>query len=159
MKRIVLMMMVIVFVSCSLNAQQRDTVYSNDWNKPNGFIGLSAKGDSIFRNEQVEAAFPGGSKEWTKYIVKNLNTDISTSIPVPPGKRFGRLTVVVDFLVNKQGKISEVSVENAGSFPDKFVKEAIRVISKSPDWIPAFQNGHNVSYKARQQISWINQPN
>jgi len=69
------------------------------------------------------------------------------------------LTVVVDFLVNKQGKISEVSVENAGSFPDKFVKEAIRVISKSPDWIPAFQNGHNVSYKARQQISWINQPN
>ena len=151
--------MIVVFVGCNLKAQQKDTVYSNDRNLPSGFIGLSPKGDSIFRSVQTEAEFPGGPTGWRTYLTRNLNTTIASTIPIPAGKRNGKLTLTVKFLVNKDGKISDVSVENADSFPKIFVKEAIRVISEGPNWVPAWQDGHAAFYWTHQNITWINQPN
>jgi protein TonB len=54
---------------------------------------------------------------------------------------------VVKFIVDKEGRVSEVE---ALSGPTELREEAMRVVRKSGNWIPAIQNGRNVkSYKSQ----------
>jgi protein TonB len=102
--------------------------------------------DSEFTTVQVEARFPGGAAEWYKFLERNLNRDLPTENGAPPG----RYPVVVSFLVDKEGNISEVKAENNPGYGT--AEEAVRVIKKGPRWIPALQNGRNVIYRQRQTI-------
>jgi protein TonB len=53
----------------------------------------------------------------------------------------------------ERGNISEVhAVNNPGyGTPD----EAVRVIKKSKQWIPAIQNGRNVIYRQNEAITFV----
>ncbi|WP_431217597.1 energy transducer TonB [Puia sp. P3] len=60
-------------------------------------------------------------------------------------------TVTVQFIVDKDGKVSEVralSGPETGGLRD----EAVRVIRNSGDWIPAIQNGRKVKSYKRQPV-------
>ena len=98
---------------------------------------------------QIEAKFPGGSQAWERFLQTNLNT----SLPVDNGAPSGSYTVIVSFLVDRQGNVSEVLALNDPGYgtPD----EAVRVIKKSKQWIPAIQNGRNVTYRQKQKITFI----
>ena len=102
--------------------------------------------DIEFKTVQIQAKFPGGDAEWRKYLERNLNRDL----PNQNGAPAGRYPVVVSFLVDKEGNISEVKAENNPGYGT--AEEAVRVIKKGPKWIPAVQNGRNVIYRQRQTI-------
>ncbi|MGI8951458.1 MAG: energy transducer TonB [Chitinophagaceae bacterium] len=98
-----------------------------------------------FKTVQIEAKFPGN---WTSYLQRNLNADV----PVQNGAPAGNYTVVVSFLVDKEGNISEVQALNDPGYG--IGAEAERVIKKGPKWIPAVQNGRNVIYRQKQPITF-----
>lgn len=105
--------------------------------------------DKVFTVVQIAAEFPGGLPAWTKYLERNLNRDLPVENGAPPGK----YTVVVSFIVAKDGTISDVAAENDPGYGTK--NEAIRVITKGPKWKPAVQNGRNVIYRHKQSITFV----
>ena len=105
--------------------------------------------DKIFTVVQIPAEFPGGLPAWAKYLERNLNRDLPVENGAPPGK----YTVVVSFIVAKDGKISDVVAENDPGYGTK--AEAIRVITRGPSWKPAVQNGRNVIYRHKQSITFM----
>ena len=104
--------------------------------------------DHEFGVVQIQAHFPGDIGAWTKFLQKNLNSDL----PVQNGAPAGIYTVVVSFVVDKTGVISDVQAENDPGYGTK--EEAIRAIRKGPNWIPAEQNGRKVIYRQKQSISF-----
>lgn len=101
-----------------------------------------------FKTVQIEAKFPGGPGEWRKYLERNLNNNTAAD----NGAGTGDYTVVVSFLVDKSGNISEVKAENNPGFGT--ADEAVRVIKRGPKWTPAVQNGRNVIYRQKQSITF-----
>ena len=105
--------------------------------------------DKVFTVVQIPAEFPGGLPAWTRYLERNLNSNIPTENGAPAG----RYTVIVAFTVSKTGAISDVQAENDPGYGTK--AEAIRVITRGPSWKPAVQNGRNVIYRHKQSITFV----
>ena len=105
-------------------------------------------GNMVFTTVQIPAEFPGGVNGWSRFLQRNLNSDI----PLDNGAPAGKYTVVVSFVVDKTGAISEVVAENDPGFGTK--AEAVRVITRGPAWKPAIQNGQQVKYRHRQSITF-----
>jgi protein TonB len=99
-----------------------------------------------FTSVQIQAQFPGGQSGWVRFLERTLNRDL----PVENGAPSGKYSVVVSFIVSKDGSISEVKAENDPGYGTK--EEAVRVIKKGPPWTPAEQNGRKVIYRQRQTI-------
>jgi protein TonB len=106
--------------------------------------------EGIFVTVQVEARFPGGMDAWKKYLERNLNSGAPVENGAPEGSK---LTVVVSFIVDKDGNVSEVKAENDPGFGTAV--EAVRIIRKSGKWNPAIQNGRNVIYRQRQSVTFL----
>ncbi len=104
--------------------------------------------DKPFTSVQIEAQFKGGMSEWIKYLERNLNKDIPSENGAPPAD-YG---VIVSFIVDRNGVISDVRAENDPGYGTK--AEAIRVIQKGPNWTPAQQNGRAVVYRQKQKITF-----
>jgi len=104
--------------------------------------------DKEFKTVQIEAKFPGGAGAWQKYLERNLNSNVPVDNGAPPGN----YTVIVSFLVDKGGNISEVQSLNDPGYGT--AGEAVRVIKKGPAWTPAVQNGRNVIYRQKQSITF-----
>jgi protein TonB len=105
--------------------------------------------DKVFTVVQIPAEFPGGLPAWSRYLERNLNSNIPTENGAPSG----RYTVIVAFTVSKTGAISDVQAENDPGYGTK--AEAIRVITRGPSWKPAVQNGRNVIYRHKQSITFV----
>jgi protein TonB len=98
---------------------------------------------------EIPAQFPGGKGEWQKYLERNLNS----GLPVENGAPAGKYVVILSFIVDKNGFISNVHAENDPGYGTK--EEAIRVVKKGPNWTAAIQNGRNVTYRHIQNIVFI----
>jgi TonB family C-terminal domain len=81
--------------------------------------------------------FPGGESELLAYIGKNLK------YPVIAQENGIQGTVIVRFVVSKTGDVEKVEVLR--SLDAACDKEAKRVVSSLPRWIPGRQNGANVA--------------
>ena len=104
----------------------------------------------IFTKVEQEAKFPGGLEAWKKYLERNLNANIAAD----NGASAGLYTVTLQFVVDKNGIISNIeTVQVPKACPD-CGNEAIRVIKKGPKWEPAIQNGNKVMYQAIQKITF-----
>ena len=102
----------------------------------------------IFEKVEIEASFKGGEGAWKKYLERNLNPNT----PVDNGAPEGTYTVYVQFVVSKDGSISDVkALTNHGYGMEA---EAIRVIKKGPAWVPAVQNGRQVNAYRKQPITF-----
>lgn len=105
--------------------------------------------NKVFEKVEVEASFKGGEREWTKYLQRNLDANVA----IENGANEGSYTVVVQFIVDKEGKISDVrALSNHGHGMEE---EAMRVIKRGPDWVPAIQNGRNVKAYRKQPITFV----
>ena len=105
--------------------------------------------NKVFEKVEVEASFKGGEREWTKYLQRNLDANVA----IENGANEGSYTVVVQFIVDKEGKISDVKA--LSSHGHGMEEEAMRVIKKGPDWVPAIQNGRNVKAYRKQPITFV----
>jgi periplasmic protein TonB len=104
--------------------------------------------NKIFEKVEVEASFQGGEGAWRKFLERNLNGNT----PVDNGAPEGTYTVYVQFVVSKDGSISDVKpLTNHGYGMEA---EAVRVIKKGPSWKPAIQNGRNVNAYRKQPITF-----
>ncbi|MFY7900398.1 MAG: energy transducer TonB [Chitinophagaceae bacterium] len=98
---------------------------------------------------QREAEFTGGRQGWANFLMKTLNPDVPTRKKAP----VGRYSVLISFLVNKDGSISEIKALNNPGYGT--MEEAIRVMKKSPKWQPGVQFNKIVLYRARQPITFV----
>lgn len=105
--------------------------------------------DQTFTKVEVEAKFPGGSEAWRKFLTRNLNA----SAPIDNGAAPGQYTVIVQFIVDKEGQVSEVKATTNHGFGME--EEAVRVIKKATKWEPAIQNGRQVKAYKRQPVTFI----
>jgi protein TonB len=100
--------------------------------------------DKTFTKVEIESDFPGGLSAWQRFLNKNLR------YPDDAVNNEIQGTVIVQFIVDKEGNVSDVS---AISGPEGGLREeAIRVIKKSGKWTPAIQNGRQVKSYKKQPI-------
>lgn len=108
-----------------------------------------------FTKVEVEAEFPGGDLGWRKFLMKNLKyKNIGRKIKFEEGETEIKQSIIVKFIVDKDGSLSEIMVENKDANP-LCIAEAIRVISLSPNWTAAKQNNRPVRAYRRQTISFL----
>jgi len=105
--------------------------------------------DQTFTKVEVEASFKGGEAAWRKYLERNLNA----SAPVDNGAPTGQYQVIVQFIVDKGGNISDVKALTSHGFGME--EEAVKVIKKGPAWEPAIQNGRQVKAYRKQPVTFI----
>ena len=127
-----------------------NSIVTNSFDKLGNIISKErvTSSDIIFTSAEIEPSFPGGLSAWVKYLQHNLRADL----PARQGAPAGKYVVFVDFIVNIDGTIGKVTSENDPRYGAR--EEAIRVISKSPNWIPAVQNGYPVKFCAKQLITF-----
>jgi protein TonB len=99
--------------------------------------------DKTFTKVEIESSYPGGPGAWSRYLNKSLRYPQEAQDNEIQG------TVVVQFIVDKEGNVSEVQ---AISGPKELHEEATRVIKKSGKWTPAVQNGRQVKSYKKQPI-------
>lgn len=104
----------------------------------------------IWTSVEVDAQFPGGMSKWLKFLERNCNGQVASDNGAPEG----RYTVVIRFVVDEQGNVSNlVSMTMHGYGMEE---EAMRVIRKAAKekWIPANQNGRAVKAYRSQPITF-----
>lgn len=83
-----------------------------------------------------KAEFAGGNAAMEKYIVANLKypekLDTDTTIKTR--------NVFMKFMIDKTGKVTEVSVMKGIKGCKECSEEATRVVSSMPNWTPAYEN-------------------
>jgi len=90
----------------------------------------------VFNEPEIEPMFPGGTKAYQKFMMKNLKwPDESRMIDV-------RGKVMVSFVVEKDGRLTNFKVIRR--LHPLFDNEALRVIKLSPNWIPGKIDGKTV---------------
>ena len=101
--------------------------------------------EKTFLSVQIESEYPGGIESWKRFLGKSLH------YPEDAIEKEIEGTVLVQFIVDKEGNVSDVS---AISGPNELRGEAERVIKKSGKWIPASQNGRKVKSYKKQPITF-----
>lgn len=98
-------------------------------------------------NKDRDAEFNGGNAKWRKFLEKNIvfpygyklvNTDI--------------ITVVVAAIIDEEGNVEDAFIHVP--FNPVFDKEALRIIKKSPKWLPSIRQNRRVKMYIRQPISF-----
>lgn len=112
-------------------------------------------GDMIFIKVDVEAQFDGGAEAWRKFLLKNFKVEKITN-QMPHRDTAYMETAIVKFVVKKDGRLADIQLEN--EVPLVLKNEVLRLMAKSPVWIPAMRNGEKVNAYRRQPISIIIEP-
>ena len=97
--------------------------------------------DKVYQVCENAPAFPGGTHAMYKYLADNIKYPDEAKAAGKQGR------VMVQFVVRKDGSISDVSVaKSAGNA--SLDKEAVRAVSSMPKWNPGTQGGKpvNVQY-------------
>lgn len=96
-----------------------------------------------------EATFPGDAPAWRRFLELNLNA----AAPVDNGAPAGAYTVLVQFIVDKDGSISDVkALTNHGYGMEK---ELVRLITQGPSWAPASMFGVPVKAYRKQPVTFV----
>lgn len=113
--------------------------------------------DKVFQKVEIDAEFPGGNAGWTRYVTREIERNIDE---LQDDGRSG--TVVVLFIVDKEGAVSEVralpcgeaGVANCLGPGTKLAEIAVNAIRKGPKWKAAVQNGRSVKAYRRQPVTF-----
>jgi periplasmic protein TonB len=83
------------------------------------------------------------------YLEKNVNSTVAADNGAPDGI----YTTIIQFVVDKQGNISDVRPLTKHGYGME--AEVMRIITKGPGWIPAMQNGQPVKAYRKQPVTFI----
>jgi hypothetical protein len=121
------------------------SAYSQDTPAPDSVI---ADGNTFLQVDS-EASFPGGFDGWRKFLEKNLNPNV----PVDNGAPTGLFTVLVQFVVDIDGSISEIKPLTKLGYGME--QEVVRILKKSGAWTPAMQNERPVRAYRKQPVTFM----
>src|SRR5437764_9782152 len=89
---------------------------------------------------------------WTKYLQTNLNGQLAAKyLKLPKGEQMVSQQVMVLFLVNEYGRVSNAEVLNKKEVHPKLAEEALRAVNESPPWKPA-------TFLGEKTIFWLKIP-
>ena len=103
----------------------------------------------VFEKVEIQASFAGGEQGWRSYLEQNLNANT----PVEKGAPAGSYTVWVQFIVDKEGKLSDFKALTKNGYGME--TEVIRILRKSPLWSPAEQEGRKVKAYRKQPVTFV----
>ena len=102
----------------------------------------------IFEKVEVEASYPGGVDAWRQFMMNNANGSVATENGAP----IGVYTVIVQFVVAKDGKLSEFKPLTKLGYGME--QEVIRILKLSGEWTSAMQNGRPVKAFRKQPVTF-----
>lgn len=111
-----------------------------------GTGGTGKSEEGIVDNVQVEARYDG---DWKRFLTRSINQDVPADNGAPEGSV---LRVVLSFVVDKEGNLSDIKVVSAPKPDYGTSAEALRAIKRSGRWVPAQQNGKTVISRRTQPI-------
>lgn len=120
----------ICFCSAQTDTVKRVNKSTDDW-------------DKTYTKVEREAYFPGGQPAWTSFLQEHLE------YPAKAKRKNIQGTVIVQFIVDKDGTLSYIEVIGG---PKELRQAAMNVLKKSPNWVPASQNGYNVKSFKKQPV-------
>ncbi len=121
MKKSVLLFVTILLSFCTSIAFSQNTTDEN----------------TIYVKVDKMPEFPGGQVALVKYLSKNIKYPSKYKKDKVNGRVF------VSFVVDKNGKVGRAKVVK--SLNEECDKEALRVISMMPNWIPGEKEGNKVN--------------
>ena len=105
--------------------------------------------EPIFEKAETPASID--PQEWRAFLAKNLQPIIVNA--ASKGAKPGNYTVNVQFLVRKDGSLSDFKALNDPGYD--FDKQILAVMPNSPKWKPAEQNGKVVNSFHTQPITFV----
>ena len=122
-----------VILSCSMHASAQSVQQSN--------IHPDSTDSSV-----VPPALKDGQDAWLTFLVRNVHSSVLEDNNAPAG----RYTVAVSFLVNTNGKISDIVIEKDPGYGTG--DDAKKALKQCPRWIPATRDGVKIPYRLTQNI-------
>ena len=112
-----------------------------------------APDDHVFRvlSSDDEPKFPGEDKAFDKYIEKNRRIPISKNNQKDKDEK--KCEIKVEFIVEKDGSISDVKIKRNYNTKEECEEEALRLIREMPKWKPGKKNINGVDKKVRARMS------
>ncbi len=100
--------------------------------------------------DSIPAQFPGGKEAWVEY----LNSKLNYNVPVTNNAPVGIYPIVFQFIIDKDGKLTDITFENDPGYGIK--EEVIRVLKnkKMPKWTPASIKGEPKTYRYKQSLTF-----
>lgn len=146
----------------SINNTLTDTDYDSTGNKLRQIAFVGSNGtwteyqkdgsvksvDSVFTREDRDATFPPQNGGWRTYLERNLDG----MVPIRNGATGGQGTVIIQFVVEKDGTLSGMKpLTKIGCGAEE---EVLRILKKSPKWIPASRYGKPVKAYRKQPVTF-----
>jgi protein TonB len=125
------------FAQTDTTKKQITTTVKSDTSK------TAINADSTFIKVEIESEFPGGLSGWSDFLQQNL------TYPRKAVRKEIQGTVVLQFIVCTDGTVCDIE---AISGPDELREAAVAALKKTPNWIPAIQDGRNVKSYKKQPI-------
>jgi hypothetical protein len=103
----------------------------------------------IFEKVDNQITIAGGEQAWRRFLERNLNILTAVENGAPSGK----YTVIVQFVVDTNGSISNIKpLTNEGYGMEE---EVVRVLKKSGFWTPGFKDGKPVKAYRKQPVTFM----
>ncbi|HSP11411.1 MAG TPA: TonB family protein [Salegentibacter sp.] len=95
------------------------------------------KGEEIpYFEYHIPASFPGGKEKLYAFLKENIN--------IPQEQKRGvSVRVILRFTINTEGDLSEIQIVEGA--PHRYNAEAVRVLSKMPQWTPSRRFGEVIA--------------
>ncbi|RYU92359.1 energy transducer TonB [Mucilaginibacter terrigena] len=122
--------------SIAVKAQTADTTIKNVKLIAADSLEKKMKQPGAFTDFEHPPQFPGGHQEFAKYLMANLRYPAESYSKRIQGR------VILSMIVEKDGTVDEVKIVKGVA--DDIDREAIRVLSNSPKWLPGVQKGQPV---------------
>lgn len=105
---------------------------------------------TIYKPEQVDqrAMFPGGQEGMMSYMMQNIK------YPKEAEKDKAQGTVVVHFVVETDGSISNVQVPDSQKVHPALDASAVKFVKNMPKWVPARLKGKAVRQSASHVVAY-----
>ncbi len=119
--------------------------YGNGWKivkegeKTEAKMPTTLDGIPVFDTVEIMPEFPGGMQALMQYLAKSIKYPVQAQEAGTQGR------VIVQFIVNKDGGVTDVAV--ARSVDASLDDEAIRIVKAMPTWTPGLQKGEPVNVK------------
>ncbi|MBL7744366.1 MAG: energy transducer TonB [Chitinophagaceae bacterium] len=133
-----ILLLLALFISLTSRAQEEA-----------GKDSLAVTKGNVFEKVDEEASFPEGLDGWRKFLEKNLNPNV----PVENSAPVGIYTVLVQFIVDRNGNISDIKPLTRIGYGME--QEVVRILKKSGTWKPAMQNNRAVNAYRKQPVTFM----
>jgi hypothetical protein len=102
--------------------------------------------DRIYKTSEIDVnpEYPGGNEELSNFLISNFT--------IPNDKKFKGGEIIVDFLIQKDGSMTDMKVSRHKGF--KSGAEAVRVLQMCKKWKPAELSGEKVIVKTYCRLNF-----